>query len=369
MAVAALSARALAEWARADGRPVLALDAFGDADTRRAAARWAGIGSAEGLRIDGQRLLAELARPGLQAWVAGSGFEAQPELLEAAARRLPLRGTAPAQRRRLQTAREFIGQLRRLGLAHPETRFEPPVSPQGWLFKGDGGCGGQAVRAAEARAGVVPGCWQRRLAGRPMSATFVADGERAVILGFNSQWTVAQGDTPCLFAGLASGVAVSEGVRAEAEQALAVLVPEFELRGLGSLDFLLAEGRPWWLEVNARPPASADHYPAADGASPLALHLRACEGAGLPPPGPGPVAGPTRGLRVVRARQALRLDAAAVAWLGHQAGVHDLPSGPQALPAGAPVCTVSATGRDEHAVLEDLLAREQRLLNRLETRP
>ena len=91
MAVAALSARALAEWARADGRPVLALDAFGDADTRRAAVRWAGIGSAEGLRIDGQRLLDELARPGLQVWVAGSGFEAQPELLEAAASRLPLR--------------------------------------------------------------------------------------------------------------------------------------------------------------------------------------------------------------------------------------------------------------------------------------
>ncbi|NUT14983.1 MAG: hypothetical protein HOQ33_10835, partial [Cupriavidus sp.] len=79
LAVAAISARMLAEAARDDGFEVEALDLFGDADTRRASTRWHGIGEPASLQVDGARLLAALqalAQGGRVAgWVAGAGFE------------------------------------------------------------------------------------------------------------------------------------------------------------------------------------------------------------------------------------------------------------------------------------------------------
>lgn len=45
IAVAAISARAMAEAAASDGFKVVALDLFGDVDTRRAASRWMPIGA------------------------------------------------------------------------------------------------------------------------------------------------------------------------------------------------------------------------------------------------------------------------------------------------------------------------------------
>ena len=51
IAVAAISARAMAEAAASDGFKVVALDLFGDTDTRRAASRWLPIGAPGSLQI------------------------------------------------------------------------------------------------------------------------------------------------------------------------------------------------------------------------------------------------------------------------------------------------------------------------------
>lgn len=373
MAVAALSARALAEWARDDGRPVLALDVFGDADTRRAAAGWHDIGTGTGVRIGAHPLLQALSQPGLDAWVAGSGFEDDPGLLHAAAQRLPLLGTSPAQQRRLADPRIFIGALNALGLRHPETRFEVPSPVAGWLCKAAGGRGGQGVARATAAQAESDGCWQRECAGTPMSATFIADGTQARVLGFNRQWFVPQGDRPYLFAGIAGPLAVADGVRADVQRALARLVPEFQVLGLGSLDFLLIDGEVLLLELNARPPASAAFYGGGPGDSPLNRHVRACRMRQLPPE--TPLAPRVRGLHIVRARRPLTLGRLALDWLASQPGTHDLPAGPQTFEAGAPVCTLSgrqtrlpARGDSgDPAILNELMQRESTLLRRLET--
>jgi hypothetical protein len=157
LAIAALSARAIAESAVRDGMPCIALDVFGDADTRRAAARWMSIGDPTSLRIDGERLLAALGQAqgcGASAWIVGSGFEGQPDLLEAGARDLPLWGTAGADVARLRDPQTFFECLRASGIAHPPVCLAPPRTPGPWLYKDSGACGGAHVRrSADGRPG------------------------------------------------------------------------------------------------------------------------------------------------------------------------------------------------------------------------
>ena len=77
LAVASISARLLAEVASDEGHRVIALDLFGDDDTRRATAQWWPIGLPSSMRIEGPKLLdalADLARCGdVEGWVIGSG--------------------------------------------------------------------------------------------------------------------------------------------------------------------------------------------------------------------------------------------------------------------------------------------------------
>ncbi len=364
LALAALSARALAGWAAADGTPAVALDVFGDADTRAAARAWRAIGSASPPAIDGARLLAELRaladRGEAEAWVAGSGFEAAPALLMRAAAVLPLLGTAPADQARLADAPAFFAALDRCGIAHPPVVFAPPAGG-GWLRKQARSAGGWGLTR---RRDAAPGAyWQRERAGTPVSASFVANADRAVVLGLNRQATVEVGEHPFVFAGVC-GPLDWPAVLTQAEHALAVLVPAYRLRGLGSLDFIVgADGVAELLEVNARPSASAALYPDIGGRSPLHAHLQACRHGVLP----APPRGPARGLRIVHARRALALDGAAAERIAAWPGAADLPPAGARFAPGEPVCTLEAAGADAAAVEAGLVRAEQDLLHSLET--
>jgi uncharacterized protein len=367
LALAALSARALAGWAAADGMPAIALDVFGDADTRATARAWHAIGDPAPPRIDGRRLLAVLgrlaARGDAQAWVAGSGFEAEPALLAQAAGVLPLLGTAPSDQARLADPVLFFAALDAFGIAHPPVAFEPPASG-GWLRKRARSAGGWGI---DRRRDVAPGVyWQRERAGRAMSATFVANADRAVVLGFNRLATLETGERPFVFAGACGPVPVTAGVRRDVERALAALVPAFGLRGLGSVDFIVGDddGGAELLEVNARPSASAALYPELGGRSPLHAHLRACQDGELPAV---PQPHRARALRIVFARRPLRLDATGTARVAAAPGATDLPTPGTPIAAGEPLCTLHADAPDADAAAATLQHAEQELLGFLET--
>jgi len=121
LAVAAVSARMLAEAAAGDGYDVVALDLFGDVDTRRASAEWLPLGMAGSPQLDAGCVLdalLELSRRGDEVigWISGSGFEGQPELLEAGAKLLPLLGTAAEGVRRVRDPQQFFGALAAEGI-------------------------------------------------------------------------------------------------------------------------------------------------------------------------------------------------------------------------------------------------------------
>src|SRR4249920_1181385 len=91
LVVAGLSARWLAESAAQGRWRVIALDLFGDIDTRRVCAHWAPIGDYTTMAIDQMLLCEALAaarRDGATGWIAGSGFDDCPGLLSAGAEAL-----------------------------------------------------------------------------------------------------------------------------------------------------------------------------------------------------------------------------------------------------------------------------------------
>ncbi len=369
----------------------VALDVFGDADTRRAAAHWMPIGDPAALRIDGDRLLRALralaTEDAVTGWIAGSGFEAQPELLEAGAQCLPLLGTAGADVRRLRDPVAFFHALRAGGIAHPPVCFTPPRTPGPWLHKDSGGCGGWNVRRDADGPTGSGSYWQLERTGAAMSATFVANGQDAVVLGFNRQLTRAIGERPYVFAGVVGPVGASDAVQRSIGDAVRRLAREFRVRGLASLDFVLhGEGEQASAEVielNPRPPASLMLYPRVGGHGVLHAHRRACVQGVLPhrpaatavlhdPAATAVLHDPAaadgvHGMRVVFAPRALRLDADAAEAIARRPGAHDLPPAGSAFMPGDPLCSLSASGADAAQVQAELARADDALLRSLET--
>lgn len=344
--VAATSARALAEMARRSGFEVVALDVFGDSDTRAAASHWQAIGNPATLEIDPLRLREALAAhaPGAVGWVPGSGLERLAAWPSWPA--LPLLGA-----RGPTAAPEWLAALRTLGLPHPEAHAAPPPALQGWLRKDLASCGGAAVVRASGQPGGASVYWQREAQGQPVSLTFIANGQQAIGLGINRQHTCALAPgRPFGHAGISAPQPVPDAVAAGLLHMAQALTRHFGLRGLAGLDALWHGESVALLELNARVPASAALYPEAPL---MAWHVVACVRGELPPAvRPGfalPVPATPRGQMLVAAPEAGVLDAPLLRAWAARPGVHDVAraeDAPLSVAGGAPLCTVSAEGLD-----------------------
>jgi uncharacterized protein len=371
LVVAALSARVLAESAAQAGFGVLAIDLFGDADTRRASRQWWPLAAPGATAVDATLLAAALheaaRQPGVLGWIAGSGFDGVPECIDTAAAVLPRLGMPTAALRALRDPRQFFATIDHLGLPHPPVRFDPPPEPHGWLVKHFGGSGGwhiqPAARAAE--PATAPGSYfQHAEAGTPMSALFLADGNSARIVALNRLTVRPLGALPFVYRGAIGPVDAPE-LQAELAAALALLVPAFGLRGLASLDFLAQGDSASLLEINPRPSATMELHASCWPQGLLHWHLQALQGR-LPPiplhrPG-------LRGSEIVFARHAGVVAAETAAALAADSACHDLPAAGTRFAAGDPVCSVGAEAGDLQAVenaLADQRARIARLLNTL----
>jgi uncharacterized protein len=376
LAVAAVSARMLAESAAQAGFEPIALDLFGDRDTRAASAGWWPIGVPGGLHIDAELSLQALHRVARRGdaigWAPGSGFEALPDLLEQGARLLPLLGTPAASVRRVRDPATFFGFLDAVQVAHPAVRATPPADADGWLLKSAAGTGGWHIRHASSQAGAaVPAqhYFQRHAQGVPMSATFIANGRDACVLGFNALIVRSVIGRPFVYCGAIGPVPLTAPAAAQVTRAVQLLAAEFGLLGACSLDFMLDGDEVSLLEINPRPSASMACYAKHLPQGVLAAHLRACQQRKLPQLGPFALAQPAvHGHHIVFARHRLVLDDAASARLAESAHCHDLPFGAATFDAGDPVCSVSAMADSADGVGTQLSQRREALLNTWETR-
>lgn len=368
IAFVATSARSLVECARRSACRPIAIDAFADLDTVRMAEHCTRVGGAD-LRLDRGRLLAALAalrgRGDVAGWVAGSGFEAQLDLLAEAAGVLPLLGNTPQTVRRVRTPVAFNAVLDACAIAHPEIRLDAPADPRGWLVKDAHACGGWHVRRAPGAMAGGDSRWpspgrhfQRELAGAALSCLFLAARGTATVVGHSRQIVRAFGGRPFVYRGGIGPVAVSPAVAAELSRVAACLADAFGLVGLNGIDYLLDDtGQPWVLELNPRPTAAIQLFADAVAGGLMRAHLDAC--AGHAPPQCLPPPAGLRGFETVFARRRGCIDEAVAAWLLAHDGCRDIPRPGTRHAWGDPLCTVFATAATEADVRAALAARRR----------
>jgi len=359
--IVAISGRALAQSAAKTGVPVRVLDAFADVDTR-AAAETACVGADGAIALDAARLIGVLeqlpATSRGRAIVTGSGFERQPQSL----RRLTRFGRLCANEADVVAALkqpELAAELlRAIGWEVPPTQRTPPADPHGWLQKEIGGAGGVHIRRAGQPSRRGRTYYQRELLGQSMSVTFLADAERAYILGFNLQHVRAVGMAPWCYAG-ASTCSVPPPLAAKMQERLDRLVRVAGLRGLNGLDFLLDDDTVSVLEINPRPTATFELYDQDFPEGLVHWHIRSFAPAPL-----ADFAGRLRGRRpphrayaIVYAARRLRVpDGVAFPdWC------RDLPSAGSLIGPGAPVLSVYSSGESAALAQQQLRRREQQV--------
>lgn len=358
--IVAVTGRALAASALRGGQPVAVLDCFADRDMRSAARAWRLVVSSRGIRFDENVLLraARALAPPPAALVYGSGFEGRAGLLARLARGRQLYGNAPEVVERVRDPARFFPLLDRLGIAAPEVRLDRPARPDGWLLKRSGGAGGAHVRHAGESRPPADAYYQRYEPGRTLSVLFLADGERALILGANRQWTAsARPDRPFLYGGAVGGISLPRAVDRDIHRRLDALVAATGLVGLNGLDFILQDNRWLVLELNPRPTATTELYDSDYPRGLFGWHLRACRG-GLPARPAAPRA--RRAHAVVFAAEPGR-----AAGMKFPAWCRDVPMPEVRFDRGDPVCTVHAaarTGADALALLRRRHARIERML-------
>jgi predicted ATP-grasp superfamily ATP-dependent carboligase len=279
--IAALSGRALAACARRGGYRPLVADMFGDLDTRELAEASETVPGSLARGFAKGALLAALDRLAaghrVIGVVVGSGFEDRPRLLRSIATRHGLLGNPADIVTAVKNPFRFAETCVLAGVPHPEVRREQP--PDGvWLRKRIGGSGGVHVAASSRRGTARRGRYfQRRVAGEPISAAFLAAGGRCRVLGLSRQWADPAPRRPFRYGGSSRPAPVSAVRAAEISAAVERLVSHTGVRGLNSADFLVREDGFDVLEVNPRPGATLDIFADTEGAL-FRMHLDACEG-------------------------------------------------------------------------------------------
>ena len=280
--VVAYSARSLAASAARAGFAPLSIDVFGDDDMREmsfASVKLNG-GLADGL-TGGKVMGAVETLIGLHdpvGLVYGAGFEHQPETVAAIASKIRVFGNDDKTLKRAKDPVALARVCEANGVRHPQVVFAPPDEPDLWLTKRRGGAGGAHIAAAHGGRGASPDSYfQRRVAGKSISALFLASKKRAEIIGLSVQWNAPTPVSPFRYGGAAGPVDIGGAQAEKIARSVAAIASEFNLVGLGSADFLVSDDAVWLIEVNPRPGATLDVFESNE--SPLfARHVGACEG-------------------------------------------------------------------------------------------
>lgn len=340
------SVRYLAQSAEAAGIDVIAVDSFGDIDTRGAAPTYAAMGE--------QGALPTLSRMGLldrvDGWSYSSGFESDPQQLSVLLKQCPnLCGNSPQVLSLLADPQRFFAMLDELGICYPQSVFDQAdLNDSTWLFKADARQGGTQVHYVEQTRQFSEGYFQQFLDGQLCSMLFAADGSDVRLLGFNHLQPCAPEQGDFRFSQLISGFEPEAAMAKQMTRAAQSLTQALGLRGINGLDFVLYQGRAWLLDVNARPPASLELYEQRLPRGGFVAHLDASQGT-LPTLRK---AYGYHGLQVVYApREGVVKLHAWPQW------VTDRPSAGHQIASGEPLCTVHAAAESPHQVAQLLATR------------
>jgi predicted ATP-grasp superfamily ATP-dependent carboligase len=238
---------------------------FADVDTRRFCMHNARVRFADG-GFDEDDLLHQLAALDLsrmQGIAYGSGFETQPELLAAIAKKIPLLGNTPQTLAQVKDPKHFFSLLHALHIAYPEISMHAPSPTDGWLIKTAGGSGGTHIRQIWQDI-KLDDYFQRQLTGRPISLLFLADGSNIQSIGCNEQWCAPTEQMPYRYGGAVSHIGLPADIETQMQEAAQKITAAVGLKGLNSADFMLTEHGLLLLEINPRLSATMDLYEIPD---------------------------------------------------------------------------------------------------------
>lgn len=348
--LAASSARFLAEAAVNAGCRVATVDVFADDDTRALTggdSRCVAWGACGPDVAETEAVLSDY--PGA-ALVVGPGFDGAADMLERVTRDRDFYGNSPEVFRACADPAALAAALDALDIERPGL----PEAEGLCVTKTPGASGGGHVRI-ESSVASVPGVAgaQSYLPGTAVSCLFLADGRTAYAVGFNTLWVSTHADG-FHYGGAVNRAPLDEEQQRHLSSAVEGLTAHFGLRGLNSLDCVLAGGRLYCIELNPRPSATMQLY---ESGGLFKAHLETCRGAAARPETSDKV----RAHAVVYALCARELSAAECA----HPGVCDATAG-RSVAAGEPLCSVLADG---DSVSEALFALQSmiRWINRTET--
>lgn len=279
--IAAISGRSLAAAARRAGYRPLVADLFNDSDTLALAERAVKLPGSltdgiDGLRIS-QSLKALAGDEKCVALVYGSGFERKPEIIEALSREFSLAGNSAVTVWSVKDPENLSGLCGELGIPHPEIRFEAPENSNGWLIKLAGGAGGSHVTPAGTPSSAKGNYFQRFVPGINISALFIAERGRAVIVGFSRQWPSPSPNAPFRYGGAVRLLRFDRKKGRLIEGWLNALANRAGLVGLCSADFVDGPAGLHLIEINPRPGATLDIFDSKQTPL-LTQHLNAVRG-------------------------------------------------------------------------------------------
>ena len=247
------------------GYQVTAIDGFADQQTVELA-HVAILVAYDEYGFNATALLGEIAKLDATEYlgfVYGSGFEAQPDLLEAISGTIPLIGNVPSSVKAVKTPARFFATLKLANIAHPKTYLQPTMEPlAGYLQKFSGGCGGTHIKIVTDKVSRFESnrYYQEKIDGQPVSLLFLACANKIAPVGFNEQCISPTTTMPFRYGGAVSQIKLNLSLQKQMIEAAKVLTQQFNLVGLNSLDAIVQDDILYVLEVNPRLSASFDLY-------------------------------------------------------------------------------------------------------------
>ncbi len=348
--VIARSARMLVQSAKRDGYSVLAIDCYADLDTQSMALRVEKVHSLSLSEVI--KALSLLQQTfSISDIVYGSGLESHLDTLNYLQQNYRVLGNSYDAVVSVQDKTLFFAKLKQLNIIYPQTSFQPPVDVSNCLIKPLNGEGGMGIKKADYQADISDCYWQEFCPGTAKSVLFISNGRQYKIIGFHKQYFSPIAEHDFVFSGLINQPEIESRQLDNIKHILDKLLSEINLSGINSLDFIENKQQCRVLEVNPRPSASMNLYPA----DLFAAHIKSC----LPGRELDSISAlhDYQAYKIIFADKKIRIKQQ-IAWPDW---VLDIPEAGSIIHTGMPICSIITGGKTEHQVNDLMLARQRQL--------
>ena len=369
------SVRALVEACSHASLESVAVDHFGDADTRYFANdRWIDLKLTERGRLSTdtrhalQTAATEFMRTGKSVvFVLAGGMENLGGAVEQLREIAPVLGPSEVQRRALRDIEFLVDVARAARLQTPQIRFYE-TRGSGWLWKPRSSAGGlRIVRNARAVADHGGGYWQEYICGEQIGVSCLVEPERCQILSATSSFGAAEwpGPTEFIYRGSFGPIALSTECKLQIESLCRHIRTRSGYLGWLQFDFIRdTRGDLWLLECNPRWTAGMEILLFSSSVDPVREILQSNNFSVSTQTAVQSGTFECFAKAVVYATQSIHLTAELITKLNSMEGLADRPHAPQLIERGHPIVTMRAGLQcDQSSPIEGV--NRVRLLNKL----